>query len=326
MEDKPRYSRTSDILELLVLMQSRIQGVSLSEIQEYFNVSRRTAERMRDSITVIVPQVEELPTFSREKRWGFNNGYIREIINFTPEEIANLEQLKEYQEEHGFEDKKDELNSTITKIKAFSRKTLNKMEDTLEILMQSEGFAVKQMPKFKYDLNILSLIREAMKKEVKIIADYKGRKAKLSPYGLIYGEKIYLIAVEEEKGTAPFNYLLHKLNEVQLTQEKFDKGDFDLDKFAKQSFGVYQGEIYDVKLLFNADVADEVKNFNFHPTQKIKENDDGTVSVKFKASGDYEIMWHLFRWGSAVKILAPKSLKKEYIELLENTLKNQTKV
>ena len=72
MEDKPRYSRTSDIIELLILMQSRIQGVSLNEIQTHFNVSRRTAERMRDSITLVVPQVEEIPTLSREKRWGFN--------------------------------------------------------------------------------------------------------------------------------------------------------------------------------------------------------------------------------------------------------------
>ena len=105
MEDKPRYSRTSDILDLLVLMQSRVQGVSLLEIQEQFSVSRRTAERMRDSIMLIIPQVEELPTNSREKRWGFQRGFMNEIINFTPEEIANLEKMKEFQAENGFEDK-----------------------------------------------------------------------------------------------------------------------------------------------------------------------------------------------------------------------------
>ena len=47
-------------------------------------------------------------------------------------------------------------------------------------------------------------------------------------------------------------------------------------------------------------------------------NDDGTVYVKFKASGDLEILWHLFRWGSGVKILSPKSLKKQYIEMLDD--------
>ena len=322
MEDKPRYSRTSDILDLLVLMQSKVQGVSLSEIQEQFAVSRRTAERMRDSIMLIIPQVEEIPTNSREKRWGFNRGFMSEIINFTPDEIVNLEKMKKFQEENGFEDKQKILDNTITKIRALSRKNLNKIEDTLEILMQTEGFAVKQTPKYKFDLTMLSTIREAMTKGVKFTAKYNDREATLSPYGLIYGEKVYLIAVEEEKGNNPFNYLLHKFTDVKLTKEEFAKGDFDLDAYAKQSFGVFQGECFDVKLLFNKIVADDVKNFHFHPTQKIKENEDGTITVKFKASGDYEILWHLFKWGDNVQILSPKSLKTEYKQMLEKTLKN----
>lgn len=322
MEDKPRYSRTSDILELLILMQSRVQGVSLSDIQKQFSVSRRTAERMRDSIIVMVPQVEELPTNSREKRWGFNTAYLKEIINFTPEEIASLEKMKQFQSENGFEDKHKVLDSTITKIRALSRKNLTKIEDSLEILMQTEGFAVKQMPKYKFDLEMLSTIREAMSKMVKFSAKYNDREAKISPYGLIYGEKVYLIAVEEEKGANPFTYLLHKFSDVKLTNEQFDKGNFDLEAFSKQSFGVYQGECFDVKLLFNQNVANDVLVYQFHPTQKIKQNEDGTVTVKFKASGDYEILWHLFKWGDNVQILAPKSLKNEYVQMLERTLKN----
>ena len=46
-EDKPRYSRVSDILDLAIYMSSKIQGVTINEIAERYNVSRRTAERMR---------------------------------------------------------------------------------------------------------------------------------------------------------------------------------------------------------------------------------------------------------------------------------------
>ena len=323
MEDKPRYSRTSDIIELLILMQSRIQGVSLNEIQTHFNVSRRTAERMRDSITLVVPQVEEIPTLSREKRWGFNNGYIREIINFSPEEIANLEKLKELQSNSGFEDKERIIDSTINKIKALNRKNITKIEDSIELIMQTEGYAVRQTPKYKLDLSVLSTVREAMAKNIKFEAKYKGREALLSPYGLIYGEKIYLIAVEEEKGTSPYTYILHNLTDAKLTKTSFDKGKFNLNDYSKQSFGIYHGEPYEVKLLFKKEVAEEVHNYHFHPSQKIKENEDGTVSVKFKASGEYEILWHLFKWGNSVNIISPKSLKNKYIEMLESTLANQ---
>ena len=88
---------------------------------------------------------------------------------------------------------------------------------------------------------------------------------------------------------------------------------------------MYQGEILDVKLLFSAEVRDEVLNYHFHSTQKMKKNDDGTVTVKFKACGEYEILWHLFKWGKDVKILSPSKLKKQYIEMLEDTLLSQKK-
>ena len=73
MDDKPRYSRVTDIIELIILMQSKVAGVSLNDIQEEFDVSRRTAERMRDSVLNLLSQVGEIPTDSRVKRWGFIN-------------------------------------------------------------------------------------------------------------------------------------------------------------------------------------------------------------------------------------------------------------
>lgn len=325
MEDKPRYSRATDIIMLMLLMQARYEGVSLSEIESEFGVSRRTAERMRDSLVntgLNVVEIESTNSKKKEKRWGFNSGYLTDIISFTPEEIANLEKLKEYQQKHGTEDKEKILEVTINKIRALSRKKLPNLENTLEILLQTEGFAVKQQPKFRFDLKMLETIRDAMKDNKEICAKYDGREKILAPYGLIYGNKVYLIGVEGGKET-PYCYLLHKFSEVKLTEKTFDKGDFSLDEFSKKSFGVYQGDLIDVKLLFKPSAAEDVLNYYFHSTQKMKQNEDGSVTVKFKASGEYEIMWHLFRWGTDVKILAPSGLRKKYIELLEMTLENQ---
>jgi len=323
-EKNPRYSNLTDILEILYMMQARPQGVCINDVEESLPTSRSTAERLLDAIkNSSLPVFEIDNSSSRKKYWGFSNAFMREIINFTPEEIANLEKTKKEQEKKGFKDKAKLYEQTIEKIRAFSRRNITKIDNSIEILMQTEGFAVRQMPKFNIDLNFLSTIREAMKTNKKITAEYNGKSRLLCPYGLIYGEKIYLIAVESKKGTTPYCYLLHKLSNVQITNETFDKGDFNLEEYSKKSFGVYQGEINDVKLLFSKNVAEDVLNYNFHSTQKIKQNEDGTVTVKFKASGEYEIMWHLFKWGADVKILAPASLKKQYIELLKTTMEHQ---
>ena len=139
---------------------------------------------------------------------------------------------------------------------------------------------------------------------------------------MIYGEKIYLVAREKAKGDDIYNFLLHKFDELKPTDKSFDKCDFNLQEYTNKSFGVYHGELLDVKLSFSSELVPEASKYNFHPTQKVKDEKDGTLTVSFKASGSKEIMWHVFKWGAGCKIVAPKSLKEEYKKYLQDCLNN----
>ena len=319
MLDKPRYSRVSDIIDLATYMASKVQGITISDIMERYNVSRRTAERMRDSLMNIFPEVDEIETNDSLKHWGFTNNVISSLISFKPKEIANIEQL---QRRTTNKELKSELTDTITKIKALANKRQNNAEENIELFMQTEGYAVRQMPQYSIDFNTLEIIRKALQTSRKVTGIYHGKQREIEPLGMIYGSKIYLIAREKAKGDDIYNYLLHKFSDLKLTEKTFDKGDFNLQEYAKESFGVYHGEILNVKLLCSKELAQEASNFNFHPTQRGKFNDDGTYTVTFKASGDKEIIWHVFRWGEGCKILAPKSLQNEYKKYLQGCLKD----
>ena len=318
MDDKPRYSRVTDIIELIILMQSKVAGVSLNDIQEEFNVSRRTAERMRDSVLNLLPQVGEIPTDSRVKRWGFINYSMNELVSFSKDEIATLEKLKQNCDKIS----KKDLSTITNKIKTLNQKKLNTLEHEIEFILNYEGYAVKQSPNYKIDLDSISTIREAIRGSFKLSGKYNDKDKILSPLGLLFGEKIYLVAIEDNKGGEPFTYLLHRFQNLKLTNKKFDSNGFDLREFAKKSFGVFQGEIYNVKLNFDATAAEDASNYNFHPTQKGKWEKDGSYTVTFKASGDKHIIWNLFKWGDTVKIIAPKELKKKYKEYLQKVLTN----
>lgn len=319
MQDKPRYSRISDILDLAVFMSSKLNGVTINEIAERYNVSRRTAERMRDSLICIFPSIDEIETDDSQKHWGFINYSISNLISFSPKEVANIEQ---YQRRTTNKELKNELGKTIEKLKTFYRKHAATVENNIELYMQTEGYAVRQMPQYKISINTLEVIREAVQHSKVVTGIYHDKKRIIEPLGMIYGEKIYLVAREKAKGDGIYNYLLHKFKDLTLTDECFDKSDFNLQEYTNQSFGVYHGEILDVKLSFAPELADEASNFNFHPTQKGKLETDGTYTVTFKASGSREIIWHVFKWGAGCKILAPKSLKTEYKKYLEDNLKN----
>lgn len=318
MDDKPRYSRVTDVIELIILMQSKVAGVSLNDIQEEFDVSRRTAERMRDSVLNLLPQVGEIPTDSRVKRWGFINYSMNELISFSKDEIATLEKLKQNCDKIS----KKDLSTITNKIKTLNQKKLNSLEQEIEFILNCEGYAVKQSPNYKIDLDSISTIREAIRGSFKLSGKYNDKDKFLSPLGLLFGEKIYLVAIEDNKGGEPFTYLLHRFQNLKLTNKKFDSNGFDLREFAKKSFGVFQGEIYNVKLNFDITAAEDASNYNFHPTQKGKWEKDGSYTVTFKASGDKHIIWNLFKWGDTVKIIAPKELKKKYKEYLQKVLTN----
>lgn len=319
MEDKPRYSRISDILDLAIFMSSKIQGVTLNEIAERYNVSRRTAERMRDSLTCIFPQVDEIETDDAQKHWGFINYSIANFISFSPKEIVNVEQC---QRRTTNKEMKEELSKTVEKMKSLNKKNLNSIEDNIELFMKTEGYAVRQMPQYKISIGTLEVIREAVQHSKMVEGIYHNKKRLVEPLGMIYGEKIYLIAREKAKGNGIYNYLLHKFDNLKLTDKTFERGDFNLQEYTNQSFGVYHGEILDVKLLFSQEKAKDASIYNFHPSQKGKFNDDGTYTVSFKASGNKEIIWHVFKWGEDCKILAPKSLIVEYKQYLERSLNN----
>ena len=317
MKDKPRYSRVSDILDLIIFMLSRFNGVSLRDIQERYNISRRTAERMRDAVLASFPQVDEIETDDRCKRWGFTNYSLNELVTFSNEDIALLENLKKTCDNLS----QAEIEDIIIKMKALKHKFTKIDDEKIELILQSEGYAIRQTQNFKVDLEQVSVIRQAIKEKKKLQAEYHDKIRILEPLGLIYGEKVHLIAREPQKGEGEYNYVLHKLRNVQITNELYDSKDFNLQEYSKASFGVYFGEIYDVKLKFIPESVEDVMNYNFHPTQKIKLQDDGSVIVTFKASGDKHIMWNLFKWGNAVEILAPKSLHQKYQETLKSLIK-----
>src|ERR1700712_5939650 len=58
-----------------------------------------------------------------------------------------------------------------------------------------------------------------------------------------------------------------------------------------------------VEWKFKAHVAEGARSFRFHPSQTVKDEPDGSVTVTFSASGLTEMVWHLFTWGDVVEIV-----------------------
>ena len=132
----------------------------------------------------------------------------------------------------------------------------------------------------------------------------------VQPYGLLYGNRAFLVA-RSDWTDEPRLWRLANVSEARLTDETFERVPaFDLQSYAKRSFGTFQEKSAQVVLRFDAQAARDASAFLFHPDQAIEQNDDGSVTVRFTAGGIDEMCWHLFTWGDSVTVEKPARLRK----------------
>ncbi len=341
MKDDYRYERILNIIDLIMTMQSNTLGVSLKEIQESYNVSRRTAQRMKDIIMSLYPQVTELQTNSKIKRWSFKGKPVN-LFDFNSDDIADLESIKKLCKINNLSDKIFVLDKVIEGIKSANNPNLTTLENDTEVLLESEGYALRQGASFNIEKSVLSNIRTALKSMKKLQFDYqakdyfdlnekniagyriqKGLKPKKTikaePLGILYGERHFLVAKNDGKIK---QYLLHRISDIKVLDEYFTPvSDFNLKEWANSSFGIFHDKPIKVKLKFKKEIADDVIKYNFHPTQQIKQQKNGDVVVTFTSSGTKSILWNIFKWGVNVEIISPKSLKEQYVDYLKDVQK-----
>lgn len=310
------YEKTYDLLDLAIWMQSTREGVSLNEIAERFHVSRRTAERMRDMIMRRFPQTEEVVCENNIKRWYIPQGTLKDFIQFSAEELSVLETAASLLEDKQLQNKKDIFQNIINKIKAnIKSDVFRKIEPDAEALLEAEGFICRPGPKLIIDNQIIAAIRQAILECHQIKITYFNKMSgktstnTLDPYGFLYGERNhYLVAHHSDGyfGDNVHNFILGNIKSVEILDIPFvPVKNFNLQKYALESFGSYHEEPFDVEWLFDKEVAEEAAQYIFHPTQTITRNSNGSLTVKFRAGGKLEMDWYLYTWGKHVKVIKP---------------------
>ena len=316
-----RLNKADDIIELGLMFQSSSCGISIDDIAEKFECSRRSAERMKTVLFEKFPEkVEEVPSYDRKKRWRFKKGTMNCLISFSANDFANLEYLKNLSNN---KDKKKEIDELVEKIKALTpQQNMTGLNNDISAILETEGFAVRQYSGVKVEPKILEMLRNSMLAFKKIKFNYLEKEVTLNPYGIVISGKYYLVGFNENR-KALRTYKIDKIKDLEVLDEYFDKDEaFNLKDWCNNSFGIYQEEPLNIVLEFNKEVKEDVLNYHFHPTQKVKELKNGNIEVKFTSGGTYAICQELFKWGCNVQIKKPVELKKYYKNYLKDVLDN----
>lgn len=320
-----RYGRLTDLVRLAMQMQGRADGLSLDDISQTFEVSRRTAERMRDAIRDAFPQTEELSEEGGRKRWRLPPGTAGRLADPTVDDIATLKRAADLAQQSGDIGTAERLDMLSDRLRArLSGKKRAQLEPDIAALLEADGVALRPGPRERIPKEILNTLREAILAGVWIDVDHRSRSsgllsrnARLGPLAMLLGEgRQYLVAFSTYAKDVRL-FALAGFERIELTQNVYERPDeFDLSTFMQQSFGIWQEDVYDVVWRFTPEVAADARLYLFHPTQVMNDEPDGSLTVSFRAGGLREMCWHLFRWGDDVTVLSPHSLKEAYANAL----------
>ncbi|NHQ76049.1 WYL domain-containing protein [Roseovarius gahaiensis] len=320
-----RYGRLADLVRLALQMQGRADGLSLDDIGQTYEVSRRTAERMRDAIRDAFPQTEELHEPGGRKRWRLPPGTAGRLADPTIDDISALNRGAELARQSGDSATADHLETLMDRLRArLPGPKRTRLEPDIATLLEADGVALRPGPREQIPIDILDSLREAILAGLWIEVDHRARatgllsrNARLGPLALLLGEgRQYLVAYSDYAKDVRL-FALAGFERIERTENVFERPeDFDLGAWMQRSFGIWQEDVYDVVWRFSPEAAPDARLYLFHPTQVMTDEPDGSLTVSFRAGGLREMCWHLFRWGNQVSIISPKPLR----EVMENSI------
>jgi predicted DNA-binding transcriptional regulator YafY len=330
-----RYEPSQRLLRLALTLAGTRTGLTLDEIAQELEVGRRTAERLRDSLAGLFPQLEAWDDEERVRRWRLPGGALAGVAEPRAEAVAAVEALARECASRGELDRAGLLREAATTLRALMRPAaLLRAEPDIETLMQAEGIAMRPGPRPRLNPAILPTLRRAILGVQLVVIRYAAQDMEkpvarvLCPYGTLYGGdgRAWLVGHVEELPDMRL-WRLDRIALVDLLDRCFvRREDFDLRAYAAQSFGVFQEEPIDVVLRIAPEAAAEAACWQFHPTQTVEREVDGALLVRFRAGGMQEMCWHLFTWGAAITVVASNSLRHALTELAGTVVRHYDEI
>jgi predicted DNA-binding transcriptional regulator YafY len=322
-----RYGPAEILFRLARHLAATRSGLTLDEMAAELAVGRRTAERLRDTLLAMFPQMESWDDDGRVRRWRLPGSALAGVVTPRAEAVAAVEIVARECEAHGEADRAALLREAATTLRAVMHPdALRRAEPDIAALMEAEGIAMRPGPRPVIAAGVLATLRRAILGMQLVVVRYAGADAEepatrvLCPYGLLYGGRGWLVAHVEGLPEMRL-WRLDRIASVDPLERGFARReDFSLAEYAARSFGVFQEEPMDVVLRFAPEAAEDAAGWVFHPTQTMEPQADGSLIVRFRSGGVQEMCWHLFTWGVGVTVIEPHTLRLKMVRFAHQLL------
>ena len=324
-----KYSQAARLHDLIRILEARY-GATVDELVEECQVTRRTIYRdLRAIIDAGYPLLKEQQADGHVV-YQFVAGFSK-----VPPIVFSLEELMTFYLCRGqlsflqgtpFQNDLDAI---------FSRIHSSLPPRSVAHLERISEYSIPRFHGFKdYSQHhqVLELLRQALLKQQRCLIDYHPAKREVQqylvdPYTLLFFKNgLYAGGYAHNRNDLRL-FAVERIISVTVQSERFEvPEDYHAAQLTGSAFGLIDdGPTHQLELLFGAEAAHLIRERIWHPDQVIEELEDGSLILKFGASGDREILAWLYSFIPHVRILSPPALQNAFVAGLHEGLAFQDK-
>jgi len=309
------YSRPP--LERMMRMHQRLKAgryPNCRKLADELEVSAKTVQRDIDFMRYRLG----LPIEYDQLHFGFY--YTEPVSSFSNVDISEGELVALYIGQKALAQYKG--TSFEAPLSTAFRKITDGLRDTISVTWSDLDSAIsfRSTGRSTADVHLFEELSHAVFKQLEVRFDYKKPGANryeqryVRPYHLGCVENLwYLFAFDMNRGEQR-TFALPRIRDVRLSKTVFRRPlDFSIARYLEQSFGVFTRPAktkHAIRIVFDEFAAPRIQERQWHPSQKLKQLQDGGIELSLTLGNLEEIERWILSWGSHAEVLAPAELKE----------------
>jgi len=139
----------------------------------------------------------------------------------------------------------------------------------------------------------------------------------IRPLRLVFISRAWYVIAQSSAHRQVRTFKLARIKKFTPTKKSFDEPQaVDLQDYFGQAWSMIpEGELHDVHLRFSPKVAGNVAEVQWHNSQRVEWNDDGSMDFHVQVDGLGEITWWILGYGDQVEVIAPDRLRERIADV-----------
>lgn len=130
----------------------------------------------------------------------------------------------------------------------------------------------------------------------------------MSPLSIKYFNHNFYLAGYYKKIDQVIVFAINRITDLDISASPQSEVDFDSEVYFNSGFGIYTGDVFEVKLQFFSPTSDYIAERIWHPKQTIARQQDNSIILELPANSISEMKKFVLSYGANVKVLEPVSL------------------